>query len=297
MWALQFTCIKLVQDQVGPLFTVWAPMTLATIMLYPLIKAERKASPAQSRRGWEDVVLFFALAFIGVFPGQVLVTWGTRLSLASNAALLMLTLPVCTAVLAFLLLGEKMTPIRWISFGLALLGVLFCSNFDLGELNFGKGFLFGNVLIFSGVLGSSFYNSYGKKVLERYSPMEMLYYTYAAMFIIMTPLTLHQEMDVFARVPHFTAQTWTGLALLTFFHNYLSMVLFLKALKQLDAIQAALSNYLITLFGLPIAAIWLGERLTLMAIVGGALVLGSTLLITLYDELRKPQTSATTEGA
>jgi drug/metabolite transporter (DMT)-like permease len=279
------------------LFTVWAPMTLATVMLYPLIKAERKASHARSRRGWGDVVLFFILAFIGVFPGQVLVTWGTRLSLASNAALLMLTLPVCTAVLAFLLLGERMTPVRWISFGLAILGVLFCSNFDLGELNFGKGFLFGNVLIFSGVLGSSFYNSYGKKVLERYSPMEMLFCTYAAMFVIMTPLVLSQERGVFTMIPTFTVQTWTGLALLTFFHNYLSMVLFLKALKQLDAIQAALSNYLITFFGLPIAAIWLGERLTLMAIAGGILVLGSTLLITIYDELRKPQRSATAEGA
>src|SRR3990172_8318072 len=98
----------------------------------------------------------------------------------------------------------------------------------------------GNLLIFSGVLGSSFYNSYGKKVLERVSPMEMLYYTYVAMFVIVTPLTLHQEMDVFARVPQFTLQTWIGLGLLTFFHNYLSMVLFLKALKHLDAIQAAL---------------------------------------------------------
>jgi drug/metabolite transporter (DMT)-like permease len=76
------------------------------------------------------------------------------------------------------------------------------------------------------------------------------------------------------------------LALLTFFHNYLSMVLFLKALKQLDAIQAALSNYLITFFGLPVAAIWLGERLTVMAILGGILVLGSTLLITLWEEWR-----------
>jgi len=291
MWALQFTCIKLVQDQVGSLFTVWAPMTLATIMLYPFVRAERQKAAPQSRRGWKDVLLFFMLAFIGVFPGQVLITWGTRLSLASNAALLMLTLPVCTAVLAFLLLKEKMTGIRWVSFGLAILGVLFCSNFDLGQLDFGKGYLLGNLLIFSGVLGSSFYNSYGKKVLERYSPMEMLYYTYVAMFVIMTPLTLHQEIDVFARVPQFTLQTWIGLVLLTFFHNYLSMVLFLKALKHLDAIQAALSNYLITFFGLPIAAIWLGERLTLMAIVGGILVLSSTVLITIWEELRKPAPS------
>jgi drug/metabolite transporter (DMT)-like permease len=238
------------------------------------------------------VILFLVLALVGVFPGQVLMTWGTRLSLASNAALLTLTLPVCTAVLAFLLLGEKMTPVRWISFGLAILGVLFCSNFNLGQLDFGSGYLFGNLLIFSGILGSSFYNSYGKKVLQRYSPMQMLYYTYAAMFVIMTPLTLQQEMDVFTRIPHFTLQTWVGLGLLTFFHNYLSMVLFLKALKQLDAIQAALSNYLITFFGLPIAAIWLGERLTVMAIIGGVMVLGSTLLITIWEELRKPADSS-----
>jgi drug/metabolite transporter (DMT)-like permease len=288
MWALQFTCIKLVQDQVGSLFTVWAPMTLATIMLYPFVRAERKNSSPQGGWGKKDVLLFFILALFGVFPGQVLVTWGTRLSLASNAALLMLTLPVCTAVLAYLLLREKMTGVRWVSFGLAILGVLLCSNFNLGNLNFGKGYLLGNLLIFSGVMGSSFYNSYGKKVLERYSPMEMLFYTYVAMFIIMTPLILHQEMEVFARVPHFTLQTWIGLTSLTIFHNFLSMVLFLKALKQLDAIQAALSNYLITFFGLPIAAIWLGERLTVMAIVGGILVLASTLAITIWDELQKP---------
>src|SRR5512147_2593697 len=90
MWALQFTCIKLVQDQVGSLFTVWAPMALATLMLHPLVRSERAAVREGS---WRDIVLFLVLAVIGVFPGQVLVTWGTRMPLASNAALLMLALP------------------------------------------------------------------------------------------------------------------------------------------------------------------------------------------------------------
>jgi drug/metabolite transporter (DMT)-like permease len=45
----------------------------------------------------------------------------------------------------------------------------------------------------------------------------------------------------------------------------------------------ALSNYLITFFGLPIAAIWLGETLNIHAIVGGILVLASTLIITIVD--------------
>lgn len=288
MWALQFTCVKLVQNQVGPLVTVWGPMTLATLMLYPLTRTEDRSAYAGKGRRRSDFLVFLVLALFGIFPGQMLITWGTRLSLASNAALLMLTLPVSTAILAIIFLHERMNWVRWASFLLAIVGVLMCSGIDLRSLNFGTGYFFGNILILLGTLGSAFYNSYGKKMLERYSPMEMLFYTYIAMFFLMTPFVLVEERGVFAHIPEFTVRTWTGLILLTFFHNYLSMVLFLKALKVLDAIQAALSNYLITFFGVPIAAIWLGEKLTLLAVVGGLLVLGSTLLITLWDR--------TTEG-
>lgn len=290
MWALQFTCIKLVEDQVGPLFTVWGPMLLATLLLYPLLHAEsRQAPPAagKSNHPGSDIKLYAVLVIFGVFPGQVLVTWGTRWTLASNGALLTLTLPVCTALMAFVFLGERMTPIRWLSFVFAIAGVVLCSSQDLHGLDFGRAHLAGNLLIFAGVLGSAFYNSYGKKALELHSPMRMCFYTYLGTLAIMLPFVLLQERDVFARIPQFTARTWVGLGLLTFFHNFLSMVLFLKALKVLDAIQATLSNYLITAFGVPIAAIWLGERLPPYAILGGFLVLGSTLVITIWEDLRR----------
>lgn len=297
MWSLQFTCVKLVGDQVGPFTTVWAPMTLATLMLVPLVRREQKLrrERAGGRRG--DIGLFLTLAALGVFPGQFFITWGTRMSLASNAALLMLALPVATALLARVFLGERMTRIRWISFALALAGVLLCSDIDLRALDFSRGYLAGNALIFAGLLGSAFYNSYGKKVLRRYSPLEMLLGTYAAMFLIMTPLALWREADVLARAAGFTVQTWTGLALLTLFHNYLSMVLFLKALDYLDAIQAALSNYLITFFGLPISAIWLGERLTPAMVAGGVLVFLSTLLITVWEERERRRTTTAASAA
>jgi drug/metabolite transporter (DMT)-like permease len=203
------------------------------------------------------------------------------MSLASNAALLNLTLPVSTAIFAVLFLRERMTPVRWISFTIAIFGVLLCSGIDFHGLNFGGAYLAGNLLIFGATLGSAFYNSYGKKALAWHSPMQMLFYTYVAACALMAPVVLTEEASVFTRIPQFTINTWIGLLLLTIFHNYLSMILFLKALKELDAIQAALSNYLITFFGLPIAAIWLGERLTPAALAGGALVLSSTLLITL----------------
>lgn len=288
MWALQFTCVKLMQDQVGPFFTVWAPMGIAAILLYPVVR--REDGGRLSRR---DLVPVILLAALGVLPGQLLNTWGTRLSLASNAALLTLTLPVFTAILAVLILGERMTRLRWVSFAAAILGVLACSMTDLRHLRLGGSYLLGNLLILGGVLGSAFYNSYGKSVLERMSPMRMLFYTYVATLILMAPWVWALEPESFHNIHRFTARTWTGMGLLTIFHNYLSMVLFLTALKRLDAIQTALCNYLITAFGVPIAAVVLGERLGAAAWVGGALVLISTLAITVAEDRLKRRAQTT----
>jgi drug/metabolite transporter (DMT)-like permease len=291
MWALQFTCVKLVQAQVGPLFTVWGPMTLATIMLYPLLRWEQESGAGPKRRS--DIILFLTLALVAVFPAQVFITLGTRLSTASNAAIIVLAVPVFTAVFAYFFLGERMTAIRWLCFVIAITGVLLCSQTNLRSVNFRSNYLVGNLLVAAGTLGSAIYNSYGKKVLRRYSPLEMLFCTYLGMLVIMTPLVLSKEPEVFRRIPEFTKSTWAGLMLLTLFHYYLSMVLFLKALRKLDATQAALSNYLIPLFGVPIAAITLGERLNTASLVGGALVLASTLLVTLWPGKHRGRSAVT----
>jgi len=279
MWALQFTCIKLTQDQVGPYFTVWAPMLLATIFLIPFVWNDFK----KGKKVFKDLLVFVPLAALGAFPAQVFMAWGTQYSLASNAAILTLTLPIITAVFAFLILKEKMSRTRWLSFIIAIIGVILCSTGEIKQMNFSSKYAVGNLLIFLAVLGNSYYNVGIKKIANRYTEMEMVFFTYVIMVMLLTPLVLYYEPDVFARIPSFTQQTLIGMSLLTFFHNFLSMVLFFKALKVLDAIQVALSNYLITFIGLPVAAIWLGEKLNASAIVGGILVFVSTLIITIVD--------------
>jgi drug/metabolite transporter (DMT)-like permease len=279
MWALQFTCIKLTQEQVGPYFTVWGPMLLSTIFLIPFVWKDFK----KGSKVFKDLLVFVPLALLGAFPAQVIMTWGTQYSLASNAAILTLTLPVITALFAFLMLKEKMNKIRWMSFIIAIIGVILCSTGDIKQMNFSSKYAAGNLLIFLAILGNSYYNVGIKKIADRYTEMEMVFYTYVIMVIFLTPLVMYYERDVFARIPSFTKQTWIGMSLLTFFHNFLSMILFFKALKVLDAIQVALSNYLITFIGLPVAAIWLGEKLNTPAIVGGILVFVSTLIITVVD--------------
>jgi drug/metabolite transporter (DMT)-like permease len=188
---------------------------------------------------------------------------------------------------AVLFLKERMTSTRWISFGLALGGVVLASGGTLRQVRLDRSQLLGNLLVFMAILGSSFYNSYGKKALEVHTPIEMLFWTYLLLSICMAPFVFVLEAGSLLRVTHFTWHTCAGLGSLTIFHTFLAMVLFLKALKHLDAIQAALSNYLIALFGIPIAALWLGERLTTAAIAGGILILGSTVLMAFLDHARE----------
>lgn len=279
MWSLQFTCIKLTQDQVGPYFTVWAPMLISVILLAPFVLREFN----REGKKLKDVLVFVQLALLGAFPAQVLMTWGTQYSLASNSAILTLALPVISAVFAYLILKERMNRIRWLSFIVAIAGVVLISSGDIKQLDFGSKYALGNLLIFLAIMGNSYYNVGCKKVSSAYSAIEMVFYTYVVIVILLTPLVLYYEHDVFGRIPAFTAQTWTGMSILTIFHNFLSMVLFFTALKVLDAMQVALSNYLITLLGLPIAVIFLGERLGPYAVIGGLLVLTSTLLISIAD--------------
>lgn len=280
MWSLQFTCIKLVQDQVGPFSTVFIPMLLATIFMIPFVYKDVKAN---KERKFSDLKVFVMLALVGQFPAQVLMTIGTQQSTASNGAIISLTLPVVSALLAVLLLKEKMTGLRWVSFVIAIVGVALCSLKDILGLDFSIQYIIGNALIFAGVLGSGFYNTICKMISKKYTEMEMLFYTYIFMVLLLGPLVYYYEPNSLQNITFFTTDTWIGLILLTVFHNFLSMILFFKALKSLEAIQVALSNFLIAFFALPIAAIWLGERLSLLSVAGGVLVLVSTLSITVWE--------------
>ena len=255
-------------------------MLLATAFMVPFVYKEVKKN---KKRKWSDLKIFALLALLGQFPAQVLLTIGTQQSTASNGSIISLTLPVVSALLAVVFLKEKMNTLRWVSFGIAIVGVVLCSRRDMASIDFSANYLVGNMLIFSGILGSGFYNTICKKIADEYTEMEMLFYTYIFMVVLLLPFVWYYEGNVLTSIASFTTNTWIGLSLLTVFHNFLSMILFFTALKNLEAIQVALSNFLITFFGLPIAVLLLHEKLNSMAIIGGLLVLISTLIITIWE--------------
>ena len=56
------------------------------------------------------------------------------------------------AVFAFLILKEKMNGVRWLSFAIAIIGVILISTGDIQQLNFSSKYAVGNMLVFAAIV-------------------------------------------------------------------------------------------------------------------------------------------------
>jgi drug/metabolite transporter (DMT)-like permease len=210
--------------------------------------------------------------------------WGTKLSTASNAALLYLTLPVITAVMAVTLLGERMTLVRWGSLVLALLGVLIVSGPDWHHANLhNMKFLGGNLVVLVAITGSAFYNVYSKRLLGRFSPLEVLVFGNLMSAGLSVPVVMGMEPGSLSAIGSYTLRVWVSLAVLSVFSYGLAMVLWMYLLRRLDVSQASVSIYLLPLLGVLFSAVLLKEKITTAMLAGGLLTLAGTILITSAD--------------
>lgn len=290
MWAFQFSGAKIATEQLGPVAVAFLPVALSTLLLVPAVVLEntRRRRVGTTERRPRMLGQFLLIAACGSTPAQVCLTVGLTRSLASNASVLTLTIPVLTAVMAVLLLHEKMTTVRWLSFAAAIAGVVLVSDIDWRSIALFRGtYLLGNVLIFFSCLGSAFYNSYSKKLLEVYSPMEVLLYSFLASDLFMLMLLVMFERSSFGLLAVLGPVAWLDLFALAIFSLSLSMLLFFWVIQRIDVTQASLSIYLLPVFGVILSAITLHERLTPQLVTGGTLVFVSTFLVTTYEERRK----------
>ena len=289
MWAFQYTGARIATRKLGPITVTLLPMAMAAILLGVLLFSRRgkESGMLPGERGSLGRQLwgFLVLGMVGCFMGQFCLTAGVKHSLASNASVITLVIPVLTALLATLLVGEKMSRLLWISFALAIVGVLLVSDVDWRTVHLFHGkYLVGNSVILVACFGNAFYNAFSKRMLRAFTPLEVLFYSYvvagAALFIAMMalePLSRQQLASLGFAV-------WLSLGMIAFLCLSSAMLLFFWVIKRIDLTQAALSIYLLPVFGVLISTVTLKEKIRWQLLAGGALVFLGSFLATRYGE-------------
>jgi drug/metabolite transporter (DMT)-like permease len=284
IWSAQGTAVKLLDRNMGPIAITFLPFYITTVLFVPLLIRKRRANPGAVRPTWSDWGKFTLAGVLGQVLAQLGMTWGISRSLASNGAVLNLMIPVITAVLASFMLREKLSLLRIASLLIGLMGVMLMSVEDLRHISLlSMKYLVGNSLILVGCFGSSFYNTYCKGLMKRFQEIEILIFSYITASLASIPLLIWAEPFHWSIFRTFDWKSWVAFAFLAILMYGASMLFFFAALEHLDVTVASVSLYFVPIFGVLMAAVLLGERLGVLAMVGSGIVLVATILIMKYD--------------
>src|SRR5690606_15040158 len=208
----------------------------------------------------EHLLAFVAFALVGVTLFSASLTLASAAGGVSLAFVLLYTAPAFVAVLAALLLGERLTVLKVVLVLLSMLGVLLVTR-DGGALVTWPAVAWG---LTAGLSYASYY-LFGKWALRRYRPVTIFAYVMPIGALGLVPLVGFDALRTAA------PGVWTNLLLMGVFSTYLAYFIYYTGLRTAEASRAVLVATVEPLLASLLAAVLFGERLGVSGIVGGAL--------------------------
>jgi len=261
-------------------------MIISTVLFIPFLLMENKKRGVKVRRSWKDLKYFIVPGLIGIFLMQYLYTIGSTLTLAANAGIITLTIPVLVALFASVLLKEKLNAVRVAAFVIAIAGVLLTSLPDIKGASFSEGrYLWGNIVFSLACCCCAFYNTYCKLLVEKgFTELEILVYCSVVGCIAAAPFLIWVEPLNLDKIIHSGKAVLFGMLELSLIVYGISMLLFFYVLKWMDVTLAILGTYLLPfLIGL-LGVLLLHEKITVSMLWGGGIIVAGTLMVTVYEK-------------
>jgi drug/metabolite transporter (DMT)-like permease len=218
----------------------------------------------------KDIPLFILGGAIGFAAYVYLLNEGSRTLTASAVSFLIAAAPVVTALFAHLFLKERIGVVGWISVGCAFFGVCVIAYFSGGFT-----FASGAIWICIATMLISVYNIFQRRLLVRYSPLEITTYCIVSGALLLSVFAA-QSFPQFAGA---SAVEITAIIVLGVFSAAIAYLCWAHALSNAEQ-TSEVTNYM---FITPILTTFLGfciigEAPHISAYIGGAFVLTGIVL-------------------
>jgi drug/metabolite transporter (DMT)-like permease len=266
LWASAFVGIRAALPAYGPLHLAVLRFLVAAMVLGAGAFVLRVRLP--ERRDLPRIVL---CGLLGITGYNLALNTGELEVSAGAASLLVNTGPIWTALLAQLLLKERLRPAGWIGIGLGFAGA--------ATIALGAGSEFGvscgALLVLLAAVQLSLYSVVQKPLLARYRPVEATTYAIFAGTLGLLPFGWGLPATILAApLPATMAVIFLGIG-----PAALAYVAWAAVLARLPAGRAASFLYLVPPTVLVVAWLWLGELPGLAALGGGAIALGGVAIV------------------
>lgn len=257
IWGLTFLATKTALRDMGPFENAAARMVVAGAVFLPVYLRTRRELAARDQ---------LLAGFLGVGLYYVIFNLGLMMARATDAGVIQAAIPAVTAVLAIPLLGERAAAARWVGIAVSGAGV---ATLVLGTTAEGVGSVAGDLLMIATVVDWALYSIYVRRLARRASDAAVT----SAALVVGAAMLLPFGAAELAVVPvratpsAIVAVLYSGLLA-----SALAYWLWSYGLARVRAAAATAYLNLLPLVAALSGALLLGERIGLVEVAGGALI-------------------------
>lgn len=279
-WGGSFPVAKIALRELTPLNLATIRFTVATLLFIPVVLLARRR---QGERGiplpsWPDLLRLNGLAWLGVTVHFLLQYTAVARTSASNAGLIIAISPLFVVLVSSLWLREPFTWRRLMGILVASFGVAMVISRGTFQFNFGSQTLLGDLIMVVNALTWALFSILGRAMMRRLSPLITTFYITVLGTVWFYPLAVPRGL--WSQVATLSATGWLAVSFLGVICSVACYYLWYWALSQVEASKVSPFQYLQPMVSLALSALMLGERISPILLVGGAvpIILGLILV-------------------
>lgn len=267
-WASAFPFIRIGLHGLTPMQLASARFATAAVPVLAWFAWRRPRLPTG-----RDALRFVVCAFLGIVLYNALLNTGEQTVAPGAASFIAGTMPLFTALLACVFLGERFNRWGWLGSLVSLAGIAVIAHGQPGGLALGSG----STLILGAALSTAGFFVLQRRLIPAYGALASTGYTLLAGALLFLPW-LPGALESLAGAP---GGVWTAVLMLGVFPAALGYATWTVALDYFGAARAANFLYLTPAAATAFSMALTGERPGLPTLLGGLLTIAGVVLAAL----------------
>jgi drug/metabolite transporter (DMT)-like permease len=257
---------------------------IALPFIFAILARSQPGGVIPQRHQWPPLIL---LGTVGTFFYHALFFSSLKYTTAVNSSLIGSTLPMITALLAAVFIGEKITRRRSFGIATAFGGILLVVTDGAWSIISGLKFNSGDGLMFLAVWCWAVYSILSRIVMARYdiSPIAVTAYTFLVCTVVSIPFAIWE--NPLGYLPGTTVAGWLSVGYMAVFASVLGYLIQLLAVQKIGAAKAAIFVNLVPAFTIVQSVLFLGETVSIFKLGSGLIIFAGVYLATRPEEAAK----------
>lgn len=284
IWGIAGPVIKFTLGGIAPLPFLTYRFGLSAFVAVIFLKANGAHIPKDNKTFLQ--VLFYSFLVSTVALGLLFL--GLNKTTVLDMTLITTVGPLLIALSGVIFLKEHVTSREKVGMAIAFSGTLFTVFESLFKNGVDLNQLTGNSLVVLYLLTNSFSAVLVKKLVRKdIAPLTLTNFSFIVGFLTITPLALftHGAPEIVQSIKGLGLAFHLGIFYMALLSGNLAYTLWVKGQKTIEIGEAALFAYLYPLFSMPLAVLWLKEKITLPFVIGALLIAIGVVIA----EYKKPQ--------